>query len=787
MTGLKRVLLIGLAAVSAATAISKRALLADASAGIPPYSVKLGAVDWTPQMIASKMEQPENGGGRPGSRRFNNVAAGGRGKVFNVRDSLLELDLSTRVLNFERIGEEAGKYRAIISSDKKRLVGIVEQSTENRRTKNTVILDVAKAKLAGNYLNGGSIDETITLSDGRTVERAVLGTYIDEKPPGSRYPDRLGNDYIGRNVGWTMALVFNKNRMDVIRLVEMRSRNPLRNTRDHVTLWTPTPTPTKQAPNPQRTEGSRRPEPDPTSSTEETRRPKPAPTPSTEETRRPQPASDSSIGVSGPSILESKCPRRPVSLCVQKDVAEWIVRLKPGLSDSKAQEHFDWVKKLPVSRGPAGAQRIYKHGKYRGYSGNFDDTAAEQIRSRPDVQFVIQNGCHTVQSIEHQKDSRWNLNKLIPRDDKLGPGYRYDSSAGQGTFAYVLDTGINARHTDFGDRVVDNQCFAYDCVRKGPISARLNRDRDFEGGHGTSVASILAGYRFGVAKKASIIDVAIFDRVLDARDNKFKVQGILAATVNAMDWVLSDIKEKGRQGKSVVNYSSKVPEFYLERLFEAGAVPVAASGNDGAPADWASTKNPGFLNVGAFDEGLNEAQFSNYGPAVDILAPGVRILAADASNPDGGDKLVSGTSAAAPHVAGMALYLLGQGKVSGPKGVMDAIMDMAQDDVKVLTTNEHVPALRRYNRQRTPAKRLFNNGAYGNEPWKPAPPPPLPPRKKIPPPAPSRTDSPPYENVRPVPQTEDQPPALPPKKKTSPSVPRTDSTSSDREPKPKGS
>ncbi|RDA86037.1 hypothetical protein CP532_4710 [Ophiocordyceps camponoti-leonardi (nom. inval.)] len=731
MVYLKHVLpLLALAAVSAVTAISKRELAGDVLAGIPPYPVKLDGLDWTPQMIASKIEQASSDSSTGSRRHFTNVAVtGSRSKAFDVKEPLLEVDLSKN-------DGQPGEYRAIISSYTNNLIGIVKQSTENNRVRNTVLLDVNKEKLAGKYLNGGSLDETITLKDGTTISRADLGNHVVNGPR-MRSVRRLGKDYIvpmpRSNGGNLMALVFNMNQTEVIRLVKVKSRVPLTSTRDHVVLWTPAPQKTKQA------TGPGRPTPGQPSTASSSAG---APT-----TVQQQPSSNSSAGGgSSPRDQQQQACRRPAPAslpCGPVDLPGWVVSLKPGLTDSEAKRHFDWVNKLPVSHGRPGTQGIYKHGRFRGYTGNFTEEAAKQVKSRPEVAIIIRNGLRSVdsgESAQQDDDRHWNIDCLIPPDDPAGPGSRYFSQAGQGTFAYVLDTGINSRHGDFGNRVIDRQCFApeADCQSPQPRPGKSNFDIDKLTGHGTAVASVIAGTRLGVAKKASIIDVRVHQRYFCSQERKTRSFASESATIEALNWVMADVEARGRQGKSIVNFSQGFDdsyictqgyqvEDYLTTVYDSGILPVTSAGNDGIPAWHSRKKNAKFMNVGAHDRTLTEAPGSNHGWAVDLLAPGVDIPVADAHNENGGTKLVWGTSLAAPHVAGMALYLMSQGQVNSPQKVMTALLEMASDNVTVLTMNQWGYLSGTAREPQTYRRRLFTDGRYSNKLSEPEQ---QPPRKK---------------------------------------------------------
>lgn len=97
-----------------------------------------------------------------------------------------------------------------------------------------------------------------------------------------------------------------------------------------------------------------------------------------------------------------------------------------------------------------------------------------------------------------QSDAPWGLGSISHRDPNH-TDYVYDSSAGEGTWAYVVDTGLNTEHVEFEGR--------------GALGYNAYPDSDFvdEIGHGTHCAGTIAGKTYGVSKKAKIVSVKVFD------------------------------------------------------------------------------------------------------------------------------------------------------------------------------------------------------------------------------------------------------------------------------------
>lgn len=192
---------------------------------------------------------------------------------------------------------------------------------------------------------------------------------------------------------------------------------------------------------------------------------------------------------------------------------KYIVQLKPGTSPEVVALHHGTVHNLlrrrDGSAGGSGAlEKTFRIGDFYAYSGSFDGATLAAISGLDEVLAVEPNQVIRIDETEvgtpttTQSNSTWGLGDLSHREAGAHD-YVYDETAGEGTTAYVLDSGIRLGHEEFEGRGI----FGFDATlgTTAPPWAN-NSDRT---GHGTHVAAILAGKTYGVAKKAKIIDVQV--------------------------------------------------------------------------------------------------------------------------------------------------------------------------------------------------------------------------------------------------------------------------------------
>jgi subtilisin family serine protease len=290
-----------------------------------------------------------------------------------------------------------------------------------------------------------------------------------------------------------------------------------------------------------------------------------------------------------------------------------------------------------------------------GYSATLSATEARQLAADPAVATVEQNQRVTLAAT--QTNAPWGLDRVDQASLPLSGTYTYPDSAGSGVTVYVIDTGVRITHQQISGRA----SYGYDAVDGDTTASDGN-------GHGTHVATTIAGSTYGVAKKAKIVGV----RVLNNSGS-----GTTAGVIAGIDWVTQN-----HSGPSVANMSlgggaSATLDTAVRNSIASGVTYAVAAGNSSTTASSSSPARVAeAITVGATTSTDAKASYSNYGSALDIFAPGSSITAGWYTS-DTATNTISGTSMATPHVAGAAAVYLAGHTSSTPAQVATALVNGA--------------------------------------------------------------------------------------------------------------
>jgi subtilisin family serine protease len=279
------------------------------------------------------------------------------------------------------------------------------------------------------------------------------------------------------------------------------------------------------------------------------------------------------------------------------------------------------------------------------------------MAAAPDVEYVQQNG--VVKAIESQGGATWGIDRVDQRDLPLNKTYLYEAT-GQGVHAYIIDTGIRISHREFGGRA-DH---AFDAVGDSMHGEDCH-------GHGTHVSGTVGGATFGVAKNVQLHAV----RVLDCQGS-----GTTAMVVAGVDWVTKNHQSPAVANMSLGGDKDQAIDDAVRRSIESGVVYTLAAGNESGDAcDKSPSRTLEAITVGATTNGDMRASFSNYGDCVDVFAPGKDITSAWHWD-DKATRVLSGTSMAAPHVAGVVALYLERHPNDAPAAVAGALYENSTRD-----------------------------------------------------------------------------------------------------------
>jgi aqualysin 1 len=376
------------------------------------------------------------------------------------------------------------------------------------------------------------------------------------------------------------------------------------------------------------------------------------------------------VALSQPALAAGNSPTAPIIGTESANAIQgrYIVVFKPGSAGSDVNQAAQ------RARGLGGEIYYTYDAALVGFAASLPEPALKGLVHNPNVDYIEADQVVSLDGT--QSPATWGIDRIDQRALPLSNSYTYDFT-GAGVTAYIIDTGIRVSHDEFGGRAVSG----WDFVNNDSEASDCN-------GHGTHVAGTVGGATYGVAKGVSLVAV----RVLNCSGS-----GTTSGVIAGINWVTS----QHTTGKAVANMSlsgsvSTSLDTAVKNSVADGVVyAVAAANNNRDACKFSPARVPEAITVGATTSSDARASYSNYGSCLDLFAPGSSITSAWYTS-NTATNTISGTSMAAPHVAGVAaLYL--EGHSGTAQQVRDAIVAAATAGV-VGNAGRNSPNLLLYSR-----------------------------------------------------------------------------------------
>lgn len=288
------------------------------------------------------------------------------------------------------------------------------------------------------------------------------------------------------------------------------------------------------------------------------------------------------------------------------------------------------------------------HAALPGFVAKMDNKSLNAMLSDNRIAYIEQD--QIMRANDTQFNATWGIDRVDQANLPLSGSYTY-TNTGSGVDAYVVDTGVLSSHSDFNGRVSGG----YTAINDGNGTNDCN-------GHGTHVAGTIGSETYGLAKDVTLIPV----RVLGCNGS-----GSNSGVIAGVDWVAQNASGPSVANMSLGGGNSAALDSAVNGAINSGVTFVVAAGNDNSDACTGSPNRvPAALTIASSTSSDARSSFSNYGSCIDLFAPGSSITSTWSN---GSTNTISGTSMAAPHVAGAAALFLQSNPNASPSQVESEI------------------------------------------------------------------------------------------------------------------
>lgn len=244
-------------------------------------------------------------------------------------------------------------------------------------------------------------------------------------------------------------------------------------------------------------------------------------------------------------------------------------------------------------------------------AAQLDANQVKQLRKNPDIEYIEPDyKIHAFDDVSSESSDIGALSS--PQTTPYGitmvnaPAV-WSRTRGSGARVAVMDTGISMYHLDRGNVV-------------GSISFVTGETVEDFHGHGTHTSGTIAALDndigvVGVAPQADLLIAKVLDNNGD---------GNTSWLISGIEWAVNNNAKVISMSLGGPDYSAAL-ETACDNALAAGTLLVAAAGNDNTSAPSYPAALDSVVSVAAVDESKNKASFSNYGPTIDLAAPGVNV------------------------------------------------------------------------------------------------------------------------------------------------------------------